>query len=238
MTETKIWKLAVPEVSLEDVFQAEGADYSKRRPQPSTEELHRRIIAEAASLVKPTAIWREVEITGTGVQELYLEDGYKLTSKLLAKLAGTAEKLLLFAMTIGSVFEDRLTIYKGDGKISEAFALDAAGTAFITKASMAALTRLDEIYRKEGLYTTFPLGPGHSYWSRIEDLRIILHFLKAEQIGLTLTDSNLIMPRKSVTMVMGVGQNLPDSHDQTHCNFCSLRATSQLSQAGQKNLDN
>ncbi|MDA8228904.1 MAG: Vitamin B12 dependent methionine synthase activation subunit, partial [Desulfitobacterium hafniense] len=175
---------------------------------------------------------------GTGLGELHLEAEYKLTSKLLARVAGSAERLVLFAMTIGNVFDARLSPYKEEGKISEAFALDAAGTAFITKASMAALSRLEEMYHKVGLNTTFPLGPGHSYWPRLEDLQIMFNLLKPERIGLHLTESNLIMPRKSVAMVMGVGRNLPESHEQTHCNFCSIRATCQLSQAGQKNLDN
>jgi len=32
MTEQKIWEIALPDVTVEDLFQAEGADYSKRPP--------------------------------------------------------------------------------------------------------------------------------------------------------------------------------------------------------------
>lgn len=34
---------------------------------------------------------------------------------------------------------------------------------------------------------------------------------------------NLMLPRKSVSMVMGVGHDLPGHKGQTHCDFCTLQ---------------
>ena len=83
MREPEIWEIPLPEITLDEVFQAEGADYSQRPPHPRTVKLHHRIMEEAASLVRPTAIWVEVDVTGTGVGELFLEDGFKFSSNLL-----------------------------------------------------------------------------------------------------------------------------------------------------------
>ncbi|MHB8075862.1 Vitamin B12 dependent methionine synthase activation subunit [Desulfosporosinus fructosivorans] len=231
MREPVIWEIPLPEITLDEVFQAEGANYSQRPPHPRTVKLHQQIIEEAASLVRPTAIWVEVDVKGTGVGELILEDGFKLTSNLLPNVAGTAEKMLLISTTIGSAIEDRLTEYKEAGKMSEAFALDACATAYVAKAGTIAMSRVEEAYHRKGLKTTFPMGPGHSYWKGLEDMQVIFHFLRAERIGLHLNDSNLIVPRKSVAMVMGVGHNLPDFKGKTHCHFCSLQKTCPMSQA-------
>ncbi|AET68474.1 vitamin B12 dependent methionine synthase [Desulfosporosinus orientis DSM 765] len=231
MREPVIWEIPLPEITLNEVFQAEGADYSRRPPQPRTVKLHQRMIDEAAGLVRPTAIWVEVDVTGTGVGELFLEDGYKFSSSLLPKAAGTADKMLLIAITIGTAIEDRITEYKEAGKISETFTLDACATVYVAKAGMTAMNRLEETYHREGLKTTFPMGPGHSYWQGLDDMQVIFHFLKAEQIGLHLNDSNLIIPRKSVAMVMGAGTDLPDFQGKTHCDFCSLQTTCPLSKA-------
>lgn len=232
MTEPKIWEMPLPDVRVEDLFQAEGAVYHKRPPRPSTLELHRRALAEASALVRPVLIWREVEILGAGERELLLEGGQKLTSRLLAEVAGTAEKLIFFAMTIGSTLDDREDNYIKSGKTLEAFALDAAGTAYTVKSSMSAVNKIEEHCRRAVLQTTFPMGPGHSYWPSMEDLPTIFHFLRPGQIGLRLTDSNLMMPRKSIAMVMGVGRGLPDYQGKTHCDFCSLRQKCQLSHFG------
>lgn len=64
MREPEIWEIPLPEVTLDDVFKAQGADYSKHPPRPSTEKLHRRMLEEAAGLVRPTAIWFEVDVIG------------------------------------------------------------------------------------------------------------------------------------------------------------------------------
>lgn len=231
MSEPVIWEIPIPEITLNEVFQAEGADYSRRPPRPGTVKLHRRIMDEAASLVRPAAIWVEVDVTGTGVGEVFLEDGYKFTGTLLPKAAPTASKMLLMAITIGTAIEDRITEYKEAGRLSETFALDACASVCVTKAGTTALSRLEEIYHREGLKTTFPMGPGHSYWQSLDDMQVIFHFLRAERIGLQLNQSNLIIPRKSVAMVMGAGTDLPDFQGKTHCSFCSLQATCPLSQA-------
>lgn len=231
MREPVIWDIPLPEITLDEVFQAEGADYSQRPPRPSSVKLHHRIMEEAAGLVGPKAIWVEVDVTGTGAGELFLEDGFKLSSHLLPRVAGTAEKMLLISTTIGTAVDERITEYKETGKMSEAFALDACATTYVAKAGQTAMSRVEETYRREGLKTTFPMGPGHSYWQGLEDMQVIFHFLRAERIGLHLNASNLIIPRKSIAMVMGVGRDLPDFNGKTHCNFCSLQTSCPLSQA-------
>ena len=101
----------------------------------------------------------------------------------------------------------------------------------MAKTATISMSRVEDVYHREGMKTTFPMGPGHSYWKGLEDMRVIFHFLRAERIGLHLNDSNLIIPRKSVAMVMGVGCDLPDFKGKTHCNFCSLHTTCPMSQA-------
>lgn len=83
-------------------------------------------------------------------------------------MAGSAKKLLLFAVTIEEEIEVRLFQLREEGKISEASALDATGTAFITKVSLTVLHHLKEMYHGMNLKTSFPMGPGHSNWNKIK----------------------------------------------------------------------
>ena len=229
MSGTTIKEIIPPVVSVDEVYRAGGADYSKRAPRPGVAELHRLILMEAAALVRPMAAWREVQILGVEGAEVFLAGGQKLTSRLLAKVAGKAERLILFAMTIGNAIDDRVADYSKAGNIMEAFTLDAAGTAFIASSSKVAIAQLNERYRADGMNITFPMGPGHSYWDGLEDMRTIFSFLDADQIGIRLTDSNLMLPRKSIAMVMGVGCDLKDFGGKTHCDFCNIKKTCKMS---------
>lgn len=223
MAESVIRQIELPTVTIEDVFRAEGADYSKRPPRAGTLELHKRILAEAYELIKPTIIWREFEITDVGEQEILLKGGYKLTSKLLAKVSNKAEKLVIFAATVGNTFEKRVETYKEEGKINEAYTLDATGIAFLVK-SIDSSGSLKKDYEQRGLKTTFVMGPGHSYWREYNDMKILFKLLEAERIGLRITDSNLLLPTKSLLLVMAVGSDLPDFSGMSHCDFCEIRA--------------
>ncbi len=234
MKEPIVWEAAVPDVTIDEIFRAQGADYSKRSPRPKVIELNQRILQEAAGLVRPTAIWQEVRISGSGEQELFLENGLKLTSKLLARVAGIADNLILMAMTIGSFLEERIAEYNEAGQMLEAFTLDAAGSTFLAKSSVRVFEQIEARYKAEGMTATFPLGPGHSYWSGLNDVRVIINFLKADQIGISLTETNLMVPRKSLAFVMGVGRNLPDFKGKTHCDFCSLQKTCNMRKLGEK----
>lgn len=121
------------------------------------------------------------------------------------------------------VMDNRTAEYSEAGKIMEAFIIDAVGTAYIVKSAMAALAKIEEKYHSNNLQTTFPMGPGHSYWRKMEDMRTIFEILRPERVGLRLTESNLISPRKSVAMVFGAGSKLPDFRGKSHCDFCNLQ---------------
>lgn len=230
MENSVIMDIPLPEVTVDDVFEVEGADYSKRSPRSSLVEFHRQILDEAPQWIKPKAIWREVDITGVEEHKLLLEEGKVLTSPVLTKVAGTAEKLVIFSVTIGEGIEERLTHYRNEGKVFDSFALDATGTAYLTKIIYTVQRHLEQIYHTMDIKTTFPLGPGHSYWKDLADLQVLFHFLQPERINLKLNSSNLIIPRKSVALVIGVGPNIPDTEGKTHCHFCHLQTTCQLSQ--------
>lgn len=224
---TNVLELELPDVTIDDIFQAQGSFYGDRTPSPSIVALHRSILEETVALARPVMVWRDINIAKVEGAELFLEGGHKLTSRLLVKIASQGEKLVLFMVTIGSAIDERVEAYMKDHKIGHAFALDAAGSAFVAKSAAAA----EELVTKEffpGQKTTFPLGPGHSYWQKLDDLRTIHQLANGELIGISLTETNLMLPKKSVAMTIGVGNNLPDLEGKIHCDFCTLQKNCQM----------
>lgn len=227
MTNTNVLELELPDVTIDDIFQAQGSFYGDRKPSPKIVALNRRILDEAVELVRPVMVWQEIAIAQAAGDELFLEGGHKLTSRLLARIAGQGDKLVLYMLTIGSAIDQRVEAYMKGNEIGNAFALDAAGSAFVAKSAALA----EELITKEflaGQKTTFSLGPGHSYWQKLDDLRTIHQLVNGELIGINLTTSNLMLPKKSVAMTMGVGNNLPDLEGKVHCDFCSLQKNCQM----------
>lgn len=232
MSEARVSEVSLPEVTVEDLFVAQGVDYSKGLPRQVMVELNLRLLEEAKKLAYPRAIWKEVKVAGTGEQELYLENGPTLKGKLLPVVLGSADSVLLYALTLGSRLNQRVKELMNQRQTLEAFILDSASSAILAKAAGNLVADLEKTYKAKNLSTTFPLGPGHSYWKGLEDVRTIISFLKGEQIGISLTESNLMLPQKSIAMVMGIGSHLPDFKGKTHCDFCHLKETCHLRNIG------
>ncbi len=226
----EVINMPVSDLTLDDIYQAMGSEYSKISLR--LKDICQLVLEEAVSLAKPTAILGEVCIEGVGEEDVFIGGGHKLTSKLLSKLAKEADKLVLFTMTIGEAIDNRVSEYNKAGNMLEAFVLDAAGSACIAKSSLMLMEELEKRYHSQGMKTTFPMGPGHSYWNSLKDMDTIFHFLKPEKIGMSLTSSNLILPKKSIAMVIGVGENIPDLEGKTHCDFCSLQRTCNMRKFG------
>ncbi len=216
----KVLELTLPKLTLEEIFLAQGSNFTARPPHPRILELNQRIIAEAAALIQPKVVWLAVDVLKVDGQAIYVSGGEKFTSKLLTQAAGTADKLIVAAITLGPELETQVAAYQAAGRMSDAFALDSAGSAYIALSSPRFCDSLKKTYNSDGLMTTFPMGPGHSYWPDLREQRVIFKLLQPEAIGMQLSESNLIMPRKSVSMVIGLGRNLPELRGKTHCDFC------------------
>ena len=71
-----------------------------------------------------------------------------------------------------------------------------------------------------GLGTGMRASPGQEGWS-IWQQQMLFGLLSAEEIGVRLTESCLMLPRKSVSFVIGLGPEMRP--DAVTCDFCSKR---------------
>ncbi|HHW44717.1 Vitamin B12 dependent methionine synthase activation subunit [Desulfofundulus thermobenzoicus] len=218
------------DITVKDIYRAEGASY-RQAPPPATRELHLKMLQEARQLVRPRGVSRTVAVEGADGRQIRLAGGGTLTSRLLARLAGSAESLVLIICTLGEELDRRVQEYTRQGRPAEAYVLDAAGTAFIDAAGRLLAGRIGEQFHARDLQTTIPLGPGHSYWPDLQDQRVIYDLLQPQAMGVRILESGLMLPKKTVSLVMGVGRSLPESADN-HCHYCSLKRSCPLSRAG------
>lgn len=86
-----------------------------------------------------------------------------------------------------------------------ALALDGLGSAGVESLANAACRQFEIEAEEQHLEATIPLSPGMIDWSVEEGQPQIFDLLPAEEIGVKLTPSWVMIPRKSLSMVMGIG---------------------------------
>src|SRR4030066_422408 len=102
-------------------------------------------------------------------------------------------------------------------------ALEGAGAAAVEALANAACLYFEKQAAEDGLQASIPFSPGMMDWSVSDGQPQIFQLLGEAGSIVNLTPSYLMIPRKSLTMVMGIGADLKSSGRT--CDYCTMRGT-------------
>jgi len=200
----------------EDVLRGQGIDpecASKRLVETAE-----AVIEEAHSLIKPSALYKIVRVIDFEHQKIIFEGG-TFEGSLVARAMAGADHLNIALCTIGSNLETRVEEMMKENPVM-AVTLDGAGIAAIRKVAQA----VEDAISVEACNLDLELGmraqPGQEGWP-IEQQREVFSVLPGQEIGVRLTESCLMIPRKSVSFVIPRGKDLNSA--VAPCDFCSKR---------------
>ncbi|MBP5199180.1 MAG: methionine synthase [Schwartzia sp.] len=117
-------------------------------------------------------------------------------------LAG-AERVIFFTATIGEEVENAVARHFEEGRYAHSVLLDAAATTAVEQVCDALETMLRPNLAKEGFSMRWRFSPGYGDWD-IHAQPELLRLTRAESIGVSLTESFMLCPRKTVTAVIGL----------------------------------
>jgi hypothetical protein len=100
-------------------------------------------------------------------------------------------------------------------------ALDGLGSAATDALAAATCDHFEKQAELEGLRTTMPIFPGMVGWPVSEGQLQVFSLLQADLIGVRLLPSGMMVPRKSLTLVIGLGAEV--STEGTPCDYCTMR---------------
>jgi len=138
------------------------------------------------------------------------------------------ERVVIFAATLGAAFEKLLRTAE-ISNMAYAVVLDAYGSAYIEDYC----NRWEaELHEKTGGFFTWRYSPGYGDYP-ISVQSDFIRFLSADkQIGLTATENHILIPRKSVTAVIGIGEK-PQQKEKRSCESCNMKKTCKFRKDGQ-----
>lgn len=185
----------------------------------NVEELIRECEQELEQFAAPKAYWREYPL----VMENHLLDMecLKTESRSLERNLKDCEKVILFGATLGSSVDVLLHKYSYL-QMSKAVVMQAAAVAMLETFCDEKNTELKKMYLKEGWYLRPRFSPGYGDFPLECQRQLIPALELSKRIGVTLTDSLLMMPSKSVTAVIGASR-LPRDCSVQGCEVCGKR---------------
>ena len=214
------WEL---ELDADMVLAAQGADpASVRRRSPALVETAERALRDGRALLTPIVVQRVLPVERRGAEELILSGGGRLTGAALGFRLRDAEEIVAAVCTIGPALEQRVSASLADDPVY-ALALDGVGTAAVGLLTRAVCAQVAAAAAVRRYRATPPLSPGMMGWPLAEGQDQLFSLVDARAAGVVLTASHLMIPCKSVSMVVGIGPCVAAGGEP--CAWCDLQQT-------------
>lgn len=145
----------------------------------------------------------------------------KIQSKDVSKLLRDCDKCILMSVTLGFNIEKKIRTYSYKN-LTKGIIIDSCATTSIEEACDIIQDNILQDVSKENKTLTMRYSPGYGDL----DIRVnkdILNILNAQRkIGITVTDTGIMIPRKSVVALIGISNKKEES--KKTCENCSNRA--------------
>ncbi len=221
----------VMKMELEKLDRAEAFRYMGHKggeiPENITalaDECEERLLKNAA----PKFVWRVFDIEKTAEGVLVKGTPLVLKGRSIASHLRVCEKCVLMAATLGTSADAVIRGYES-GEMEKAVIADCLASAAIEQVCDLAEAEIQTAL--SGMHFTWRFSPG--YGDLPLDIQSdFLNVLNAQKrIGLTATENLILVPRKSVTAILGVSENkLPKG--RRGCAACNLKETCAFRKSG------
>jgi hypothetical protein len=210
------------EFDREKYIQVHGESFARLMARPDIQAIFEEVLVEAKDIIRPAAVWESFPIEEFLHEKIVLGGGVKIGGGPVVAVLRGADNMIAAVCTLGSGIDRKLSYYQQVGEMLRAILLDELATWALDLVRLQLCLGLEKDLQARGLRTSAPLSPGESTWS-IKDQRVIFDLLDASEIGVTLNDSLLMIPIKSLSLIMGSGSQPLGVEDASNCDFCSLK---------------
>lgn len=205
------------ELQFDEIYRNLG--YGTTIPDDVTLRTIGEIVAHARTICKPLAqfVIYPLELNGTN---LLISDVEMKTGKIIANYLTDSSEIAVFVATAGLEFDNYLHKIKNSGDIYMEFLADAVGSEIAEATVRYVSSAIEKLANERSMFITLSYSPGYCGWHVREQPKLFSLFPN-NSCGITLNDSCLMHPVKSVSGVIGLSKS-PDVKVPYTCDICGL----------------
>jgi len=207
-------------LTVDDVLRGEGADPEiVRTKKPALLKAASSALCTGITKLHPAALIHTTRVVEHCHGQILLQGGKVLISPLVARHLAGAEQVVLVVCTIGPELEELASTWMEKDPVF-GVALDGLGNAAVEILGQQVCLRIGERAQAAGLTASTPLSPGEPEWPVEVGHPQIFALLDPSRAGITLTSGGMMVPKKSISFVVGIG---PEMAQADLCELCGLR---------------
>jgi len=159
------------------------------------------------------------DIVSVDRSRVVLEGSITFESRVIARLLERCEKVAVFALTIGDRLEKMVCHLAEDKRVLQAAVLDMVASDAVEKVADFLQERIGAVAALDGLVTSRRYSPGYCDW-KLGQQEMVFRAMNGESAGVRLTEGCLMLPRKSVSGIIGLGYPGEGVEDYNPCVTC------------------
>ena len=200
----------------EHILLGQGIDPSKA--SPSLLESAKEVRDEIDGLIEPAALFGTLPVKDFQHERVTYEGGF-FEGPLVGRSMAGASSLGLAICTIGPRIDEEVSRMMRD-EPRKVLALEGGGVAAVNLVGLLTANIIVSTAHKQGLTNGIQTSPGQEGWP-IEQQQTLFSVMPYQRINIRLTDSSLMLPRKSLSFVIPLGETM--CADSVPCDFCSKK---------------
>ena len=197
---------------------------AKVRPEIKDLILELLTSVKKARLLEPAVAYEYHTVSSMNGSKTSLDGDKAIHGPLIPAIFPEAKELAVLLCTIGPRLEKQVTDYSKSDEVMRGMILDGIGSTAVDMMALEVFRRLASEASSRGYEISSPVNPGMPGFPLTEQWNL-LRLVNADEIGVSLTASGVLVPRKSVSMIMGIGPKMTRWTEAEVCARCSLRET-------------
>lgn len=209
------------DINVEDVLFAQAADaavLSHRNPR--LVEVAQQAAKDALDLISPLVAYQEIEVKAFQRGGVILTEDHVLSGMLINEHLEGAHSVIIAVCTIGDALERKVS-QLADQDLVYSYALDSAGSVAVDQLAYQACNFFESQKEKQGWKTSITINPGMLGWPLKQGQNQIFAILSNQDHHVQLTESGLMIPLKSISMVLGAGPAI--QRNGNSCDYCTFK---------------
>ncbi|MGL5635202.1 MAG: methionine synthase [Sarcina sp.] len=176
-------------------------------------------IEEVKSKVKPRFVYELYDLKRANGDLIIEGTNLILKGNDIAKCLENCDKVILMAVTLGNEMEKMIRLVQRNN-LTKAVILDSIATAYVEDVCDNIEKDIYDEYKSINKSLSFRYSPGYGDLSLKIQRQFVETLNAGRRIGLNVSDSNLLIPRKSVTAILGIKNEVGLKKKRT-CETCA-----------------
>lgn len=185
-----------------------------------TSELVEQYIGECMQISSPAGAFLHIEALKADSSEVIQIPGITFhTGKIIQKMIQNSESYALFIVTTGPQAEQMARSLLNEGNYLEGYIVDLVASAMVDQAADQVQQEVRSLAELQGLCITNRYSPGYCSWN-VEEQQKLFSLFPEGCCGISLSDSSLMDPIKSISGIIGIGAKV--SYQEYTCAICPM----------------